>query len=187
MKSSYDKSHRFVEFQVGDKVLLRLHPYRQISVAKRKNQKLSPRFFGPFTILERIGSMAYRLDLPLDSRLHSVFHVSCLKQYHEGLSPPSLILPSIPPVNTTQPSAILDYRVKGGIPKILVHWSHSSPADASWEPFHSITDKFPEFQLEDKLPLGRGSNVTKPLQVYTRYGHGSKAIHSKQPLIELLN
>ncbi|KAJ8766009.1 hypothetical protein K2173_020525 [Erythroxylum novogranatense] len=77
--------------------------------------------------------------------------------------------------------------VKRGIPEILVHWSHSSPADASWEQVHSITDKFPEFQLEDKLSLGMGSNVTKPLQVYTRYGHGSKAIQSKQPLIELLN
>ena len=79
--------------------------------------------------------------------------------------------------------AILDHRIKGGSHEVLIHWSHSSPADASWEKVQAFSAKYPDFQLEDKLPLGVGSNVTKPLQVYT-FSHGSK---SKQPHIEHLN
>ncbi|KAG8637932.1 hypothetical protein MANES_15G175412v8, partial [Manihot esculenta] len=155
MKHTYDQSHRPL---VGDKVLLRLQPYRQTSVAKRRNQKLSARFYGPFVIVERVGSMAYKLDLPADSKLHSVFHVSSLKPYHEDQSAPTPLLPSFL-----------------GSHKVLVHWNHSSPADASWEKVQAFSAKYPDFQLEDKLPLGAGSNVTKPLQVYTRFSHGSKS------------
>jgi hypothetical protein len=67
------------EFQEGDWVYLRLQPYRQKFVAMWKNLKLSPWFFGPFKILQRIGSVAYKLDLPSSSQIHPVFHVACLK------------------------------------------------------------------------------------------------------------
>ncbi|KAJ8766072.1 hypothetical protein K2173_020588 [Erythroxylum novogranatense] len=155
---------------MGDKVLLRLQPH--------------PRFYGPFTILERVGSMAYKLDLPPDSKIHPVFHVSKLKRYHVGPLTTFPVLPSIPPDAPIYPLAILDHRVKGGIPEVLVHWSNSSPADASWEKVQGIFDKFLDFKLADKLPLGKGSNVTKPLQVYTRFTHGAR---SKEPRIEFLN
>ncbi|KAG8640854.1 hypothetical protein MANES_13G077620v8 [Manihot esculenta] len=169
---------------MGDKILLRLQPYRQTSIAKRRNHKLSARFYGPFVIVERVSSMAYKLDLPADSKLHLVFHISSLKPYHEGQSALTPLLPSFPLPALVHPLAILDHRIKAGSQEVLVHWNHSSPVDALWEKVQAFSAKYLDIQLEDKLPLGPKSNVTKPLQVYTRFSHGSK---SKQPHIESLN
>jgi hypothetical protein len=67
-------------FAVGDLVYLKLQPYVQTSLAPRSHQKLAFHFFRPFRIITRIGSMAYRLELPAHSSIHSVFHVSQLKK-----------------------------------------------------------------------------------------------------------
>jgi hypothetical protein len=64
MKHQADKLRTEREFLVNDWVCLRLQPYRQKTIAMRKNLKLSLRFFGPFKVLKQIGSVAYRLDLP---------------------------------------------------------------------------------------------------------------------------
>ena len=79
MKQQADTRRSEREFSVGDWVYLRLQPYKQLSINTRASMKLSPRFYGPYQITERIRAVAYRLKLPEDAKIHPVFHVSCLK------------------------------------------------------------------------------------------------------------
>ena len=62
-------------------MFLRLQPYNKMSLKKtNKVNKLSPKYYGPDKVLQNIGSMAYKLELPASSRFHPVFHVSCLNK-----------------------------------------------------------------------------------------------------------
>jgi hypothetical protein len=67
--------------------LLKVQPYTQSSVANHPYPKLSNKFFGPYKILGRIGTVAYRLELSNESSIHPVFHVSQLKQFHPNYTP----------------------------------------------------------------------------------------------------
>ncbi|GKB30193.1 putative reverse transcriptase domain-containing protein [Tanacetum coccineum] len=74
-KSYADKRRRPLEFEVGDKVMLKVAPWKGV-MRFRKHGKLNPRYIGPFRIIERISPVAYRLELPQElSRVHNVFHV----------------------------------------------------------------------------------------------------------------
>jgi hypothetical protein len=61
-------------------VFLRLQPYKQTSLKAEHCQNLAPKFYGPYTVLKCVGQVAYQLALPSQSKLHPVFHVSCLKK-----------------------------------------------------------------------------------------------------------
>ena len=80
-KSYVDVRRRLLEFEVADHVFLKVMPKRGV-VRFDKHGKLSLRFIGPFEILERVGTIAYRLALPPSmSGVHEVFHVSMLRKY----------------------------------------------------------------------------------------------------------
>nr|GEX31007.1 putative reverse transcriptase domain-containing protein [Tanacetum cinerariifolium] len=79
-KSYDDKRRKPLEFSVGDYVLLKVSPWKGV-VRFGKKGKLTPRFVGPFEIIEKVGSVAYRLDLPEElNGVHDTFHVSNLKK-----------------------------------------------------------------------------------------------------------
>ncbi|KAL4290327.1 hypothetical protein GQ457_14G018800 [Hibiscus cannabinus] len=79
MKNQADKHRRELNLEVGSWAYVKLQPYRQLSLRLRKQQKLSPRFFGPYQVEKRVCVVAYKLKLPENSRIHPVFHISQLK------------------------------------------------------------------------------------------------------------
>lgn len=86
MKVSANQHRREIEFHVREKIYLKLHPCRQKSLARRKNEKLSLHYFGPHPIMKRIRKVAYQLDLPTSAAIHPIFHMSQLKQVIGDLS-----------------------------------------------------------------------------------------------------
>ena len=80
-KSYVDKRRRDLQFKVGDRVFLKVSPWKGVLRFGRRG-KLRPRYIGPYEIITRVGPVAYRLDLPLElSKVHNVFHVSMLRKY----------------------------------------------------------------------------------------------------------
>ncbi|GJT07557.1 ty3-gypsy retrotransposon protein [Tanacetum coccineum] len=144
-----NQKRRDVEFNVGDIVLVKLQPYRQV--------------------LERVEKVAYRLALPYSCKIHLVFHVSLLKpslgtgeeqvtnlleDEHEGQ-----------PVE--QPLAICDTRIvlQKGIPvrQVLVQWNGRPPEEATWEWLLKFKIAYPSYHLEDKVIFeGEGNDTLGP-------------------------
>ena len=136
MKQQADSHRTDRVFNIGDWVYIKLQPYRQQSVVTRVNHKLSPLYFGPYMIEDKVGSVAYRLKLPQNASIHPVFHVSQLKRSVPQNVTMATQLP-MPPTAPSIPVAILDRKmVKRGnraVTKVLIQWSDRSPEEATWE------------------------------------------------------
>jgi hypothetical protein len=87
---------------VGEQVLLKLQPYVQSSMVNRSFPKLSFKYFGPYEVIEKIGSIAYGLQLPASNSIHHVFHVSQLKAFTPDHSPVYSSLPDFPTLDVLE-------------------------------------------------------------------------------------
>ncbi|KAM6582534.1 hypothetical protein CsatB_009536 [Cannabis sativa] len=152
-KSYADLKRRDIEFEVGDHVFLRVTPRKGLSVKRfGKRGKLSPRYVGPFQILDRVGSVAYRIALPPSlSGVHNVFHVSQLRKY---VSDPSHIL-SYETLGLQEdlsynerPVKILDQKDRilrnKTITLVKVLWKNSVVEEATWELESGMREQYPE-------------------------------------------
>lgn len=170
MKMYADKNRVERQFMVGDQVLLKLQPYAQQSVVNRPYPKLSYKYFGPYQILERIGEVAYKLDLPVAAKVHPVFHVSQLKPFTASYTPVFSELPVAPDLTAAAPVpvAILQRRLvrKGNAaaPQVLIKWAHLPDEMATWEDYYVLKNRYPDALLWDAEQEGEtsqgGANVT---------------------------
>jgi hypothetical protein len=151
MKQQANQGRSERQFEEGDHVFLRLKPYKQNSLKAEHCQKLAPKFYGPYTVLKRVGQVAYQLALPSHSKLHPVFHVSCLKKVIETKCQIQTNLPELDEEGSIwlQPQVVLDQRERRlrqrAIKEVLIKSKDTTPADATWEPT-TILQQFPHLQ-----------------------------------------
>jgi len=96
MKQQAYQHHSEGSFEVGDWLFLRLQPYKQMSLKQdKKDNKLSPKYYGPYKVLQNIGTTTYKLESSTSSPVHPSFHVSCLKKVIGDKIPVQTILSEI--------------------------------------------------------------------------------------------
>ncbi|GJX34113.1 reverse transcriptase domain-containing protein [Tanacetum coccineum] len=157
-----DRRRKPLEFQVGDRVLFRVSPWKGV-VRFGKREKLAPRFVGPFEIVERIGPVAYRLRLPQElSCIHDVFHVSNLKKClaeSDVQVPLKEIKVNDKLYFVEEPVEIVDRQIKklkrSWIPIVKVRWDSRRGAEFTWEREDQFKAKYPHLFM----PINRSSPV----------------------------
>ncbi|KAD4180427.1 hypothetical protein E3N88_29018 [Mikania micrantha] len=149
-KSYADKRRKPLEFDVGDRVMLKVSPWKGVVRFGAKG-KLAPRYVGPFQITQRIGPVAYRLRLPDElSGVHDVFHVSNLKRC---LADETLIIP-LEEIQIDEqlhfieePVEIMEREVKrlkrSRIPIVKVRWNSKRGPEFTWEREDNMKKKYP--------------------------------------------
>ncbi|GJY88944.1 hypothetical protein Tco_0503572 [Tanacetum coccineum] len=149
-KSYADLKRKLMEFQVGDKVMLKVSPWKGV-VRFGKRGKLNPRYVGPFKVLKKVGAVAYKLELPQElSRVHNTFHVSNLKKCYSDD-------PLVVPLEGLQvddklhfveePVEIMDREVKqlrrSRVPIVKVRWNSRRGPEFTWEREDQFRKKYP--------------------------------------------
>lgn len=131
-----DKHRKALSFSKGNLVFVKLQPYKQISVKGQRYLKLSKRYFGP---INKLGPVAYKLQLTTTSRVHPLFHVSLLKKHYGDphSQTPELSSESVDNGPVIQPAAILDSKQLQNDSTthslVFVQWDGLPVEDTSWE------------------------------------------------------
>lgn len=167
-KSYADKHRRDLHFEEGEKVFLKVSPWKGVQRLGLKG-KLSPRYIGPYEILEKVGEVTYKLALPPQlAHVHNVFHVSSLKRYHYHPLhvvdyPLEKIQPDLSLEEEAEAIVAREERVKRRktIPFVKVMWRNHSEWEATWETEESIRVKYPHLFEKCTLFEFRGRNSRK--------------------------
>ena len=111
-KVYFDKKHSERSFDVGDMVFLKLQRYKQKSASAKALHKLLAKYCGPFEVLEKIGTVAYKVKLPASATIHNVFHVSLVKK---KLGSSAVVHSGLPPLYTDkrswEPAKVIETRL----------------------------------------------------------------------------
>ncbi|XP_071698228.1 uncharacterized protein [Rutidosis leptorrhynchoides] len=138
---------------VGSWAYVKLQPHRQVTLRAGKYNKLSPKYYGPFQVCERVGQVAYKLVLPEMAQIHPVFHISQLRE-HKGPTP--VTRGSIPRLNDSgliepAPLKILERKLKKLHNRSavygLVQWQIGNLEDVTWESLDELMIRFPDFDV----------------------------------------
>ncbi|KAL5865850.1 hypothetical protein ACOSQ3_003364 [Xanthoceras sorbifolium] len=150
-KSYADLKRKEIEYDVGEKVFLKVSPWKKVLRFGRKG-KLSPRFIGPYEIIERVGPVAYRLALPPElEKIHNVFHVSMLRRYrsdpsHRVQAESIEIRPDL--TYEEEPVQILDREIKELrnkiVPLVKVLWRNHKVEEAIWKSEETMRQQYPQ-------------------------------------------
>lgn len=138
-------------FDIGDWVYVKLQPYRQQSVVMRSNQKLSPKYFGPYKIIDKCGEVAYKLELLVNSKVHPVLHVSQLKVMIGSVITSTELPTEGCDVLLREPERVLERKMvkrQGcAATMLLIKWKNCPEDEATWEFMFNLEKKFLSFQL----------------------------------------
>ncbi|GJV25179.1 putative reverse transcriptase domain-containing protein [Tanacetum coccineum] len=150
-KSYADRKRKPMEFKVGDRVMLKVSPWKGV-VRFGKRGKLNPRYVRPFRVLAKVGKVAYKLELPRElSRVHHTFHVSNLKKCYAD-EPLVMPLEGIHVDDKLQfveePVEIMEREIKrlkrSRIPLVKVRWNSRRGPEFTWEREDSFKQKYPQ-------------------------------------------
>nr|GEX25050.1 putative reverse transcriptase domain-containing protein [Tanacetum cinerariifolium] len=149
-KSYADLKRKLMEFQVGDRIMLKVSPWKGV-VRFGKRGKLNPRYVGPFKVLAKVGAVAYKLELPQElSRVHNMFYVSNLKKCYAD-EPLAVSLDGLHIDDELhfieEPVEIMDRKVKrlkqSRILIIKVRWNSRRGPEFTWEREGQFQKKYP--------------------------------------------
>ena len=157
-----DRKRRDAQFQEGDLVLVKLH---LVLRPKGIHKGLVRRYEGPFKVLRRVGKVAYKLELPAKLKVHSVFHVSMLKHFHEDQGDPARGESQRAPIRVKisfdrDIESIMADRVvrrKNYMPRheYLVRWKGLPDSEASWESAEAL------WQFQREIDRFHGKSATR--------------------------
>ncbi|GKB74440.1 hypothetical protein Tco_0935852 [Tanacetum coccineum] len=161
-KSYADLKRKPMEFQVRDRVMLKVSHWKGV-VHFGKRGKLNPRYVGPFKVLEKVGSVTYKLEVPKElSRVHNMFHVSNLKNCYSDD-------PLVVPLDglhiddklhfVEEPIEIMDRKVKrlrqSRVPIVKVRWNSRRGPEFTWEREDQFRKKYPHLFTKTAFNGGR--------------------------------
>ncbi|GJY03353.1 putative reverse transcriptase domain-containing protein [Tanacetum coccineum] len=177
-KSYADLKRKPIEFQVGDKVMLKVSPWKGV-VRFGKRGKLNPRYVGPFKVLRKVGAVAYKLELPQDlSRVHNTFHVSNLKKCYSD----DLLVVPLEGLQVDdklhfveEPVEIMDHKVKqlrrSSVLIVKVRWNSRRGPEFTWE----REDQFWE-EIFHALHQTGSSSKCRVISLRTKLIYGGRTI-----------